>query len=312
MPAPAEPGRFDAIVVGGGHNGLVAATLLGRAGKSVLVLERGQRAGGAAVSETIFPGVEARVSKYAYLVSLFPGWLLRELGVNVELRRRAVASYTPVGDSGLLEGRPKGLNRLLHRVAERIFPTLTEPLLSRDDMRRRLADDEAWEALFERPLSELIEGVVPDDDVLRGVIFTDAVIGTFTSADDPQLRQNRCFLYHVLGEHWDVPVGGMGAVSQGLERAARESGVTVRTQAEVVRIETDGARAEVTCAQGDTYRCTHVLAGVGPAVLARLLGAEASGPPEGSQLKLNMLLSRLPRLRDRGISPKDAFAGTFH
>ncbi len=315
MAAPVESGRFDAIVVGGGHNGLVAATLLARAGRSVLILERSQRVGGAAVSERIFPGVDARVSKFAYLVSLFPASLLRDLGAEIELRRRTVSSYTPVGDTGLLNPRPERLDALLHRVAERVFPTLTEPLLSRDEMRRRVNDDEAWEALFEQPLSEVLNATIPDD-VLRGVALTDATIGTFASADDPELRQNRCFLYHVIGNgtgHWDVPVGGMGAVSEALERAAREARVTIQTRAEVTRIETDGERAEVANGDGRSYGCTHVLSGVAPAVLAGLLGEGLPDPvPEGSQLKLNMLLKRLPRLRDRAVSPEEAFAGTFH
>jgi phytoene dehydrogenase-like protein len=314
VPSPVESGRFDAIVVGGGHNGLVAATLLARGGKSVLVLERAERVGGAAVSESVFPG--ARVSRFAYLVSLFPAWLLRELGVGVELRRRGVASYTPLGDTGLLDPRSERLDALLRQVAERVFPTLTEPLLSREDMRRRVGDDETWEALFERPLSELLESVLPEDDALRGVVLTDATIGTFAPADDPELRQNRCFLYHVIGNGtgcWDVPVGGMGAVSEALERAAREAGATIRTGAEVIRIETDGLSAAVSCDEGQTYESAHALAAVAPSVLARLLGEEPPAPPpEGSQLKLNMLLSRLPRLRDPATAPDQAFAGTFH
>jgi phytoene dehydrogenase-like protein len=316
VPSPVERGRFDVIVVGGGHNGLVAATLLARAGRSVLVLERSERVGGAAVSGRIFPGMSARVSRFAYLVSLFPAPLLQQLDVRIELRRRAFSSYTPVGDSGLVDTRPPPLDALLRRIAACVFPTLTEPLLSREEMRRRIGDDEAWEALVERPLSQLLEATVPDDDVLRGVVLTDATIGTFAPADDPELRQNRCFLYHVIGNgtgRWDVPVGGMGAVSDALEAAARAAGATLRTGAEVSQIATDGTTAEVTSADGGTWDARHVLAGVAPAVLAGLLGeARPAAPPEGSQLKLNMLLTRLPRLRDPSIAPENAFAGTFH
>src|SRR6202041_1545236 len=81
---------FDAIIVGAGHNGLVAATLLAQAGYRVLVLERSGQVGGATVSGSPFPGVDARLSRYSYLVSLFPRELLAHLGVDVELRRRRV------------------------------------------------------------------------------------------------------------------------------------------------------------------------------------------------------------------------------
>src|SRR3954452_6764116 len=98
----ASDSRHDVVVVGGGHNALVAAALLARAGRSVLLLERRDHVGGAAVSERPFAGVDARLSRYSYLVSLFPRPLAQELGLRLELRRRRVASYTPVGDGGVL------------------------------------------------------------------------------------------------------------------------------------------------------------------------------------------------------------------
>src|SRR3954467_11325350 len=102
IPAVPPPLRssYDAVIVGAGHNGLVAAAYLARAGRSVLVLERREGAGGAAVSERPWPGVDARLSRYAYLVSLLPRALPSGLGIGVELRRRAVSSYTPRPDGG--------------------------------------------------------------------------------------------------------------------------------------------------------------------------------------------------------------------
>ncbi|NBP79836.1 FAD-dependent oxidoreductase, partial [bacterium] len=79
--------RVDVVIVGGGHNGLVAACLLARAGLDVVVFERARETGGAAVSAEIFPGVPARVSKYAYLLSLMPRWLMHDLGLQVEVVR---------------------------------------------------------------------------------------------------------------------------------------------------------------------------------------------------------------------------------
>ncbi len=306
-------GRRDAVIIGGGHNGLVAATLLARAGLDVVVLERDARVGGAAVSVAPFPGVGARLSRFAYLVSLFPAGLLAELGVGVELRRRTTG--------------PPALGPLTG-VAERVFPTLTEPLRSREEM-RRLVGEPGWSALFEAPLSELLERTVRDDEA-RGVALTDGLIGTFAPADDPQLRQNRCFLYHVIGNgtgSWDVPVGGMGAVTDGLAAAARRAGASLRTDAEVVAVAGDGVDAEVTLADGQRISARHVLANCAPAVLERLLDRGARGAPagsgaapragspepEGAQLKLNMLLARLPKLRGgASAAPEEAFRGTFH
>ena len=93
---------YDAVVIGGGHNGLTCAAYLAGAGRSVLVLERSSAFGGAARSERVFPGSGALLSKYAYLVSLLPPLIVDELGLDITLCRRRVSSYTPVGDTGIL------------------------------------------------------------------------------------------------------------------------------------------------------------------------------------------------------------------
>ena len=296
-----ERRSLDVVIAGGGHNALVAATLLARAGRSVAVLERRGELGGAAVSAAPFPGYDVRLSRYSYLVSLFPPALLRTLGVPIEIRVRRVAAYPPLE-------QPAAFGAMLGNVAQRIFPTLTEPLRSREEMRRLLADDAAWNALFEEPLSELLERTF-DSDLERGTVLTDALIGTFAPAGDPLLRQNRCFLYHIMGGSWNVPVGGMGALSAALAGTARAAGAQLVTRAEVTAIETDDRTAGVTCADGRTYAARHVLAGVAPAVLGDLLG-EPVERPEGAQLKINMLLKRLPRVP--GASSEQAFTGTFH
>jgi phytoene dehydrogenase-like protein len=328
--------QLDAIVVGAGHNGLVAATMLARAGQRVLVLESNDRVGGAAVSASPFAGVDARISRYSYLVSLFPRELLAELGVKVELRRRRVSSYTPFGDAGVLicddaertgasiartvgsdrsHAALDGFGALTTGLAEPVFGTMMAPLRSRDAFHRLVDDEAAWEALFAQPLSRVLETRF-ESDLVRGIVSTDALIGTFAAMDDPLLSQNRCFLYHVIGNgtgRWEVPVGGMGALSDALASAALTAGAELRVGAPVVAIDADGRRAQVRTADGSTYEARHVLAGVAPAVLASLLGdAPPAEAPEGSQLKLNLLLSRLPRLRDETVTAEEAFGGTFH
>jgi phytoene dehydrogenase-like protein len=316
----------DAVIVGGGHNGLVAAAYLARAGLSVLVLERLAEAGGAAVSFRAFGAADVRLSRYSYLVSLLPRKIASDLGLRIDLRRRRISSYTPVGAGGFLVDTEnlttlgadaeawQRFYAMTGSVAERVFPTMTAPLPTQSELRARVGDARAWSALFERPLSEVIESTFADDTV-RGIVLTDALIGTFAPADDPLLRQNRCFLYHVIGNgtgRWDVPVGGMGAVTAELVRVAREAGARIVTGAEVTAIDPDGEVTYRIRDEQQTVAAEHILANVSPSTLAALLDETPDTQPEGAQLKINMVLRKLPRLKDSAVDPRDAFAGTFH
>jgi phytoene dehydrogenase-like protein len=328
---------YDVVVVGGGHNALVAATYLAKAGRSVLVLEKLDHAGGAAVSAEPFDGVPVRLSRFSYLVSLLPDRIVADLGLDITLRSRAASSYTPNGKGGLLVEREPGQPTIdsfreltgsdeawarwqrwyadLDLLAQALAPTLLEPLISREHAKVRVdavARMRLWSQVFERPLGETLEELF-DDDLVRGVVATDGLIGTHTSLRSPDLAANRCFLYHVIGNgtgEWKVPVGGMGAVTAELIRAATEAGVEIVTGAEVTRVAVDGTAGEV--AVGDeVIGARFVLAGVAPSVLDALRGKEVVSRGEGCQLKINMLLHKLPRLRS-GVDARIAFAGTFH
>ncbi len=334
---------YDVTVVGGGHNGLVAATYLARAGLKVLVLERLAHTGGAAVSAVAFPGHPARLSRYSYLVSLMPQQLVDELGLDIRLASRTTASYTPTvrggQHAGLLIERPEAAATAssfraltggddeydawrafyaeVGDFAEQVAPTLLDPLPTERAIREAV-DPQAWEDLVARPIGEVIERRFTDDTV-RGVVGTDALIGTFASLHDTSLIQNRCFLYHLIGNgtgEWRVPVGGMGAVTGALAKAAVAAGAEIITSAGVSRIDAGEDSAEVTWSDGSgdhTVTSRHVLANVAPWVLRILMGEgeDPESKPEGSQLKINLLLDRLPELKS-GLDPAIAFAGTMH
>jgi phytoene dehydrogenase-like protein len=339
---------YDIVVAGGGHNGLVAAAYLSRAGKKVLLLERNTHVGGATVSQEVFPGYPARLSRYAYLVSLLSPKIIGDLGINLQLKRRRVASYTPYQQAGRhggllignlaapatkasfhhLAGNTTEYSRyrqLLGRqtlFAAKVWPTLLQPLRTKAELRSHFVTPEEkyiWNALVEEPLGRLIEREL-EDDLLRGIVFTDAKIGAFTHAHHDSLLQNRTFLYHILGNgtgEWRVPAGGMEALVGELERVCRENGVTIRTDATVQRLDPGRDSHTVTYAEANEWqevKARYVLVNAAPAVLDSWLGRPSTfnADDEGSVFKINMLLKKLPRLRDASVSPEDAFAGTFH
>jgi phytoene dehydrogenase-like protein len=341
--------HYDAIVVGSGHNGLIAAAYLARAGQSVLVLERNRELGGATRSQAIFAGRDARLSRYAYLISLLPPRIIADLGLRFTSRRRQIASCTPFERGGLPdalllsntdeqrsqaavetlagEAEWRGYQALLElerTLAEIAWPSLIEPLRTRKQWEASLTTTlqwRAWEALVERPLGEVLERYL-QHDVLRGLVFTDAKIGLFTHPHDGSLLQNRCFILHTIGNgtgEWQVPVGGMGALVGQLAGAAASAGATLLSGVTVTAIHPGTPRHSVVLQYAEPGRvaaveATRVLVSAGPQVFAELLGSAVTErvEDEGSVAKVNMLLKRLPRLKAEGIEKRDAWSGTFH
>ena len=340
---------YDVVILGAGHNGLVAASYLGRAGLSVLLLEKNDYIGGATTSQKVFPDYEARLSRYSYLVSLFPEKIIRDLGLKLQLRRRTTGSFTPYVKNGKHDGlllsnvdeeksrhsirqltgsdgefeQLKRFYNLARIFAEHSWDSMLEPLVAKEELRRRFDGSEmareAWRSFTEEPLGNAIERHF-ENDLVRGLVLTDGKIGVFTHPHDESLLQNRCFLYHLIGNktgEWKVPVGGMGAVAHELEKVARQSGAEMRTRVTLLRLglngnprtvefEVDGTR--------QTVEAKFLLVNFGANILAQYSGETYSAEPadEGSVFKINMLLERLPRLRSKTYPAHEAFCGTFH
>ena len=329
--------HYDVAVIGGGHNGLVAATYLAKAGKSVVILEANAEVGGATTSVRAFPEYDAMLSRYSYLISLLPDQIVSDLGLDFECISRTVSSYTPYSrngkDSGLYVARqwdketedsfneldPSGAEwaawqDFYNEIAEfavKIAPTMLQPLKSRSELKAEIDMPEVWDYLMERPIGEVIEERFKDD-LVRGVVLTDALIGTFSSAFE--MQANICFLYHLIGNgtgEWKVPRGGMGALVKELVRVATASGVEIKVNSRVKSVNTATENAKLTLEDGTTVTSSFVLSNAAPQVLARLRGQTPPVSLEGSQMKINILLKSLPQLKS-GIDPRLAFAGTFH
>ena len=328
-----NPKKYDVTIIGGGHNGLVAATYLAKAGKSVVILEANPEIGGATQSVQAFPGFDAHLSRYSYLVSLLPDKIVSDLGLSFTCISREVSSYTPYADKGLYVSRKwdkrtadsfseldptgheaKAWQEFYGEIAEfaqRIAPTLLEPLITRSELKNEINLPDIWDYLIENPIGEEIDKRFKSD-LVKGVVLTDALIGTFASAYD--LQANICFLYHLMGNgtgEWKVPVGGMGALVKELVRVATESGVEIKVNSKADSVSSNQAGVIVGTEAGDLYESDYLLSNCAPQVLAELRGKSKPESLDGSQMKINILLKRLPKLKS-GIDPQLAFAGTFH
>ncbi|MFC5179395.1 phytoene desaturase family protein [Nocardioides taihuensis] len=306
---------YDVVVAGGGHNGLVAATYLSRAGLAVLVLERLDHLGGAAVAAPSFPGHAARVSRHAQLASI-PASVVADLGLDLDLLPRPEPAYPPLSPPSASYDAWREVWADAVDLAHVVEATVLEPLPLEREVRERL-DPGLWRDFVTTPLATTLEQRI-DDDLTRGLVGATALAGASFSLAEPSLRGNRSFLHHALGlarGGWRVPRGGMGAVTAALAASASDAGVEVVTGAGVSAVRGSDDAAEVTWHDGEQFHTVAtrwVLADVAPWVLRILLG-EGDDPetkPEGAQVKVDLLLDRLPDLAS-GDDPAAAFAGTL-
>ncbi|MBU3692514.1 MAG: NAD(P)/FAD-dependent oxidoreductase [Candidatus Nanopelagicaceae bacterium] len=325
---------YDAIIVGSGHNGLVAACYLAKAGKRVLVLEKNDYVGGATTSISPFKGIDAQLSRYSYLVALLPDQIITDLSLNFECLSRAVSTYAPYfdeTDQGLLINRifdqesHESMELLtggreeaqawinfyssVQEFAGVLAPTFLQPLPTAAEV-QEMVDPLTWVELVENTLGQTLHDNFYDD-LVKGIVLTDGLIGTFTNAESH--AANICFLYHLVGNgngEWKVPKGGMGALVAELKRRCQELGVEIKTETEVVSVNEGADAIEIETKEGESFASQVLLANCAPKVLEKIAGIPAPEFLDGSQLKINMVLRELPKLKS-GADPRKAFAGTF-
>ena len=305
----------DAIVIGAGHNGLVAAAYLARAGMSVEVLERRDIVGGACVTEELWPGV--RASPGAYTFSLMRPEILRDLelerhGLHVDVHEPGLFAPFPDGrhvvtwssrlrtregiEAGWSSADADGYVEFAQRwdqAAERARPLLSEP-----------PDRERW---LEAVGPGILEGSVADElagipsEGVRVPFAIQGLIGTLTGPEDP----GTAFVgfYHDLGQAagvpgaWGYARGGMGSVTKALRAAAEEAGAKVRLETPVERVLVDENRAAGVVAEGgEEIAARVVLSNADPLRTSVLAGLEAPGGwrQAGPVVKVMVLLDGLP------------------
>jgi phytoene dehydrogenase-like protein len=284
-------GTWDAIIVGGGHNGLTCAAYLAKAGRRVLVLERRHVLGGAAVSEQVFPGFTYSVC--SYVVSLLRPWIIRDL----ELSRFGLdlipleCSFLPLPDGRSLcrwpdkERTRAEIASFSPRDAE-IYGEFGTAMVKMARFAKPLIDGVAPDPGSLRP-SELVEllrlgrhvGDVGRDelalrlklgtmsavdfldewfesDVLKAPMSVSGIIGTFLGVRSPGTAY--VLLHHYMGEidgsdrAWGFQKGGTGGVSEAIAASARYFGAEIRTEAPIERVLVEGAARAASCSRTAT------------------------------------------------------------
>ena len=335
---------YDAIIIGAGHNGLVCATYLAKKGLKVAILEAQPDVGGAAITDEFVPGF--RNSAAAYTVSLLQPKVIRDLdlarhGLKVVLRK--IDNFLPGEKGDYLLGGRNGLTRaeiLRHHAAdgegfgrymaelETVVPLIRKWILKSPPeagsglaglpsllaLGRDLVGLSTSEVRTVHDYATKSAGDILDrhfsGNLAKALFGFDGVVGNFASPYTPGTAY--VLLHHLFGEAAGVPgawghaIGGMGAITQAMARAAREAGVDIVLNSPAQEIIVERGRAVGLVAQGKAWRAPVVVAGVNPRLLfGKLLPAGAVEPEvdrhmrnfgcESATFRMNVALSELPR-----------------
>ena len=334
--------RYDALVIGAGHNGLVCAWYLARAGFRVRMFEARDVVGGAAVTESFHPGF--RNSTASYTVSLLQRRVIADMRLHergLRIVERPLSNFLPIPDrrslslGGGIAATQAAFAKFSTRDAERLpaYHTAVERVadLLRDlalrpppggtsvgealslAMRARRMPPAAQRdalALFTKSAREFLSGWFKSDPV-QAVFGFDAVVGNHAGPDTPGSAY--VLLHHVFGEvngnrgAWGHAIGGMGAITQAMAAACRDTGVEIEVEAPVARVLTDGGRVTgVRLADGREFAASRVIGDLGPKPLFEKLVDPADLDPDfrariagyavgSGSFRMNLALSELPR-----------------
>jgi len=334
--------KYDAIVVGAGHNGLVCSALLAKAGKRVLVLEANDQVGGAAITREFAEGYS--VSACAHLLYQLQPEVRKELKLATRLAcedmttialgedgnhlRLKTDSVEGVSDEDAMQYRDfrkrmarfanllrKYFNKTPPRLGTKDFKDLST--LAQLGLDVRMLGKAEMEALLRLIFMNIHDEVTErfESPMLRGAISLDAVLGTHLGPRSPNTMMT--YLYRNAGDHGrtSVPAGGMGSVSNELAQAARNAGATIRTGMPVKRIIIENGRATgVETESGDRFDSLMVISNADPkTTVMKLIGAKHAETgftrrishlrAKGNAAKLHLALDGLPTID--GLSKKD-------